>query len=338
MFLLKQGRTPAPELSPIDWAGEPEAGPAASGRTRLLDFFSYGDPSGVHALPLLKDLAEHYRANGLSIVGVHVPAYDFERPLEAARREIWRQGIAYPVALDHGWETFRAYGLHDLPARVLVDGSGFVRGWEEGAGNFDLLERGLRSLLRETAPDVTLPPPLTRDDRRGRPGRLRWRPSPEIRFGKRGAGFGPPDAREAEEGAVRDFPELPDLRAESVPYLRGRWRLGTERIFAEGNADIAVVFEGASVSAVLSVPDADVGAVEIGVRLDGSPPAAEVAGPDLHRSEDGNLAVALCDRGGVYELISARDFGIHHLELGVRGGGLAVHLLHFGTTVVPDVA
>jgi hypothetical protein len=338
VFLLRTGRTRAPDLVPIDWAGEAEPVLVSGGRTRLIDFFSYGDPSGVHAFPLLRDLADHYRAHGLSILGVHVPAYEFERPLETARREIWRRGIAYPVALDHGWEIFRAYGLRDLPARVLVDGAGFVRGWEEGPGNFDLLERALRSLLREATPNAVLPEPLVREDRHGRPGRLRWRPSPEIRFGQKGIGFGPPDAQDAAEGTTRDFGELPDLRAEGIAYLRGRWRLGAERIVAEDRAEAAVVFEGSSVSAVLSVPDADIGAVEVEARLDGAPPAAEVAGSDLDRSEEGGPAVILCDRGGVYELISARDFGIHHLELGVRGRGLAIHLLHFGTTVVPDVA
>lgn len=338
MYLLKQGRTRAPEILPIDWAGEAEAGPVGAKHTRLLDFFSYGDPSGVHALPLLKDLANHYRAHGLSLVGVHVPAYDFERPLEVARREIWRLGIGYPVALDHGWETYRAYGLRDLPVRVVVDGAGFIRGWQEGATNFDLLERALRSLLREAAPEQTLPPPLARDDQRGRPGRLRWRPTPEIPFGRRGVGFGPPDAREGADGESRDFAELPDLRAEGVAYLKGRWRLGPERVVAEEKAEIAVVFEGSSVSAVLSMPDPEVEAVEIEVRLDGASPAGEIAGADLDRDAEGRSAVILCDRGGVYELIAAREFGIHHLELSVRGAGLAVHLLHFGTTVVPDVA
>ena len=44
------------------------------------------------------------------------------------------------------------------------------------------------------------------------------------------------------------------------------------------------------------------------------------------------------DRGGLYELVSSTEFGTHHLDLRIDGTGVAVHLLHFGTTDVPDVA
>jgi hypothetical protein len=272
-------------------------------------------------------------------VDIHVPTYDFERPIEAARREIWRLGIPYPVALGHGREVFRAYGLGDLPARVLVDRDGFVRGFQQGAADLGLLERALRSLLADRAGDPELPPPLAEDDGPPGPGRLRWRPTPEIRFGTRGVGFGPPDARESADGTVREFPEPPELRAEGVAYPRGRWRLGRERIVADAeDAGLSVVYEGASVSAVLSAPDARGEGVEALLAVDGYAPPAEAQGADVARSASGDDASLVVDRGGLYELISARDFGIHHLDLRIRGPGVAVHLLHFGTTDVPDVA
>jgi len=336
VFLMKRGRTHAPDLRPVDWAGEIEHEPRLEGRTLLLDFFSYGDPAGVHALPRWRALAEHYRPHGLSVVGLHVPAYDFERPLEAARREVFRLGVPYPVGLDHGFETFRAYGLADLPARVLVDSAGFVRGWQQGPADPDLLEGALRSLLQEAAPDRRLPPPLAPSSP-SRPGRLRWRPSPEISFGVRAAGFGPPDAREVTEGASREFADMPELRAEGVAYLRGSWTVGRERIVSRGHAELAVVFEGSSVSAVLSAPEAEAGIVEVSVLLDGAPPDAGIVGADVDLPS-GTEALLVADRGGVYELISSPDFGLHNLQLGIRGSGLAVHLLHFGTTAVPDVA
>jgi hypothetical protein len=336
VFLMKRGRTRAPDLRPIDWAGEIEHVPRLEGRTLLLDFFSYGDPAGVRALPRWRELAEHYRPHGLSVVGIHVPAYDFERPLEAARREVFRLGVPYPVGLDHGLETFRAYGLADLPARVLVDRAGFVRGWQQGPADPDLLEGALRSLLQEASPERRLPAPLT-PQASGRDGRLRWRPSPEISFGTRSVGFGPPDARDVAEGVSREFAGMPELRAEGVAYVTGPWTVGRERIVCGGHCELAVVFEGASVCAVLSVPEPDIGAVEVSLLLDGAPPAPEIAGSDVDRST-GAEALLVADRGGVYELLSSPDFGLHNLQLGIRGAGLAVHLLHFGTTAVPDVA
>ncbi|MFN8178447.1 MAG: redoxin domain-containing protein [bacterium] len=335
MYLLKRGSTRAPAIRPVDWAGETDAVPDPRGRTLLLDFFSYGDPAGVLALPRLAELAERYRAAGLSVVGVHVPAYDFERPLDVARREIWRLGVPYPVALDHGFEIFRAYGLRDLPARVLVDGAGFVRGWEQGGGELDLLEPALRTLLAEGATARPIPPPLT--STQDRTGGLRWRPTGEIRFGTRAVGFGPPDAREGVEGDEREFPELPELRAEGVAYLEGKWVLGRDRVVTTGDScGLAVVFEGVSVAAVLSLPDPESEPMEAALSLDGVPPDAETKGGDVELSESG--AALTIDRGGVYELICSREFGIHNLDLRIRGSGVAVHLLHFGTMDVPELA
>jgi len=335
VYLLKRGSTTAPAIRPIDWAGETEGAPHPRGRTLLLDFFSYGDPNGVLALPRLRELAEHYRATGLSVVGVHVPAYDFERPLDVARREIWRLGVPYPVALDHGFEVFRAYGLRDLPARVLVDGAGFVRGWQEGSGDLDLLERAFRTLLAEGAAGRVLPEPLADDDRGD--GGVRWRPSAQIPFGTRGVAFGPPDARSGREGDEHDVSELPDLRAEGVAYLRGRWVLGKDRVVTKGEAcAVAVVYEGASVTAVLSAPEAEGDPVEASLTLDGRPPSPEAKGGDVESTPEG--ASISIDRGGVYELISSPEFGIHHLDLHIRGSGVAVHLLHFGTMEVPERA
>ena len=333
---MRRGRTRAPKILPADWAGEPEL-PGPGSRSLLLDFFSFGDPSGVLSLPRLRELADTYRDAGLTLIGVHVPAYDFERPLETARREMWRLGIPYAVALDHGMEVFRAYGLTDLPARVLVDGEGFVRAWEQGPGDLSLMERALRSLLAERTPPRPLPAPLEPAyPARGR-GRLRWRPTPEIRFGTRGVGFGPPDARDDAEGTVRDFPEPPELRAEGMAYLQGRWTLGRERIATtEGECGLSVVFEGASVVAVLSPTDPEAAPPTVVVSLDGETPDDRAAGADLAR--EGDAASLTIDRGGLYELLSAAEFGTHHLDLRIRGTGVAVHLLHFGTTDVPETA
>lgn len=343
MFLLKRGRSRAPGIVPVDWAGDTEDLPGSGGRTLLLDFFSFGDPTGLSALGHLRELAERYRRAGLSVVGVHVPAYEFERPVAAARREIWRLGIPYPVALDHGFETFRAYGLNDLPARVLVDGAGFIRAWDQGPGDMQLLERALRQVLAESGEgggNVTLPKPLGPPPGAVGRGRLRWRPTPEIRLGSRASGFGPPEAEPAaEDGAARDFPEPPELRAEGVVHPRGRWILGKERIVSDGeDCRLSVVFEGSSASVVLSPADPAADAVRVDVTLDGEPPGDRLAGGDVGPDEDGTGACLTIDRGGLYELVSGPEFGLHHLDLRFRGRGAAVHLLHFGTTDVPDMA
>jgi hypothetical protein len=338
--LVRERRIRAPELVPAGWAaGETQLIGALRGRVVLLDFFSFADPAGVAALPHLRLLHEHYRDSGLTVIGVHVPAYPFERPVAAARQEVWRLGIPYPVALDQDFRVFRAYESRDLPARFVVDAQGFVRGWSHGPGGLVEAERAVRSLLREAAPGRALPHVVELPAGMSRPGGLLWLASPEIRFGTHGVGFGPPEADDPrpDPGETRDFGALPELRAQGRAYLEGRWTVHESRIVAGEGAGMAVVFEGASAQAVLSVEDPEGDPPRLEVTLDGSAPDAEAAGADLETDGRGHAFLPL-GPGRLYDLLSAAEFGVHNLSLRVRGRGVAIHLLHFGSSEVPEEA
>lgn len=354
MHFLRAGRVAAPEIDAADWAGDAVPLGPLRGRVVLLDFFSYGDPSGVLTLGRIRGLGEHYREAGLVVLGLHVPAYGFERVPADARREIWRLGIPHPVALDRDFGVFRRYGLANLPARVLVDAAGMLRGWTEGPGQFEALELAIRTLLREAAPDRELPPRHEPADDLPRPGALRWLATREIRFGEHGVGFGPPEgagegekagaapagkaARAAEAGGTRDF-EMPELRAEGRAYLDGRWTLGPEGITsADDDGGVAVVFEGSAVHAVLSPAEGEDGdGAIVSVTMDGRGVDPEVAGADVENRDDGTSEVAVT-RGRVYELVAGADFAVHNLDLRVRGRGCTLHLLTFGTREVPEAS
>lgn len=333
MHLLKAPRVPAPELVPVDWAGDPAPLSTLRGRVVLINFFSFGDPEGMRALPRVEALAAQYRDEGLSVVGVHVPAYGFERPFDAARREVWRRGIPHSVALDHGLEVVRAYACQDLPARVLVDQAGFLRGWHQGPGGLGRLERAVRTLLRERTPGIELPSPIEPPSEG-----VRWRPTPEIRFGTRGVGFGPPfDEEPPAYGALHRFGELPDVRAQGVAYLEGAWRLGADHIVAEeAGASVSVVYEGASVYAVIAPDDGAPTELALSLTLDGGAPSADALGTDARA--DGDECSVSVDAGRVYELISSDEFAVHHVRIGARQAGVAFHLIEFGTIDVPEEA
>lgn len=352
MQFLRSGRIAAPEIDGVDWAGDTLRLGSLRGRVVLLDFFSYGDPSSVLTLGRIRALGDHYREAGLAVIGLHVPAYAFERRAEDARREIWRLGIPHPVALDSEFRLFRQYGLGNLPARVLVDAQGMLRGWTQGPGQFEPLEGAIRTLLRESSPRE-LPPRHEPEDDLPRPGTLRWRPTPEIRFGELGTGFGPletapPGEGEAEAeasvgagspgtGATRTF-EMPELRAEGRSYLEGEWSVDREGIVsAAEETGLAVVYEGSAVHAVVSL-DADSPGAVLAVTLDGRAVDPELAGADMDVNEVESRSEVAVNRGRVYELISSPEFGVHNLDVRVRGRGTIFHLLSFGTRDVPEAS
>jgi hypothetical protein len=345
--LLKEPKLGAPELAAAEWAGEPTYLGALRGRVVLLDFFSYGDPEGYRALRWIRAFADHYREHGLTVLGVHVPAYGFERPVESARREVWRLGIPWPVALDHDLSITRAYENRDLPGRYLVDARGSVRGWHHGPGGHETIEAAARTLLREARPERSLPARLEPLPGFLSPGRPSWLPTAEVRFGARAQGFArPPEASgdsateppaPAAEGDVREFEPPPELRAEGRAYLTGSWRLEADAVVSRGEGSVSIVFEGASVAAVLSRPATDEPEEEdptVDLRLDGEPVPDPWKGADVEGEAD--VSRVRIDRGSVYEWIDGMPFGVHHLDARVSGPGVALHLLSFGTTVVPE--
>ena len=346
MKLLKDFKLMAPARETRDWAGDPTPLESLRGRVVLLDFFSYGDPEGIRALRWLRPLADHYREAGLTVVGVHVPAYGFERPPERARREVWRLGIPWPVALDHDLRLFQAYENRNLPGRYLVDSRGTVRGWQHGPAGPEALERAVRTLLREARPERKLPPPLDPLPGFPRPGRPTWLPSGEIRFGSRSSGFGErgesgevAQERKPAAGDERDFGPPPEFRAEGRAYLEGRWRLTEEGIVSGSDpAGLSIVFEGSAVAGVLSRPESSKGsgAVEprLSLRLDGEALPEPWMGADVEC--EGNETFVRVDRGSVFDLVDGIPFGIHHLEARVSGAETTLHLLAFGTQEVPE--
>ena len=338
MKLLQRQKFPAPDFSPLDWAGDPLSVGSLRQKVVLVDFFSLGDPVGVRDFSPLADLGERYADAGLVVVGVHVPAYDFERDPTAVRRALWEAGVHWPVALDQSFETFRAWRAGDLPARALLDGTGCFRGWQRDPAEIAELEPAVRWLLRENQADVALP--------EAGPG-LRapqWYPTPEQRFGTRGvsweqeAGGDEAPAEAAGEDARRKFDSLPDLRAEGRPYLLGEWSRSEDRLTLESDeGSLAIVYEARGVYVVAARHEDGAEDNELRLRVDGEAPGASTAGRDVELDEAEDVARVRIDRGGVYHLVQNESFGLHHLEIEIRGRGTELFGLEFATENVPAV-
>jgi thiol-disulfide isomerase/thioredoxin len=220
----------------------------------LIDFWTYSCINCLRTLPHLKAWDAAYRADGLTIIGVHSPEFAFERVPDNVRSAVRRLGVRYPVALDNDFATWRAYANQYWPAKYLVDRDGRVRYHHFGEGDYAETERRIRELLGESA---TGPTTSVHDEIR------EGFPTPESYLGYERL------ARLANPGILPDaeyayaFPKTP-LAADTLAYA-GRWTVEGERILAGRAARLRLGFQATDVFLVLA------GEGRVAVDVDGRP-------------------------------------------------------------------
>ena len=144
-------RSEAPEFVGIDgWlnADAPLKMAGLRGKVVLVEFGTYTCINWRRTLPYVSRWHSEYGPQGLQIICIHTPEFDFERNrpnVESAIREL---RVDYPIAQDNEFRTWRAWDNRAWPAFYLVDGDGQVRLVREGEGNAQEIEGAIRSLLR----------------------------------------------------------------------------------------------------------------------------------------------------------------------------------------------
>ena len=119
------------------------------GKVVLIDFWTYSCINCLRSIPHVRAWHERYAKDGLVVIGVHAPEFAFERDPENVRRAIADIGIPYPVALDNGFQLWRALKNNYWPAHYFIDAEGRVRFHHFGEGGYERSERVIRQLLAE---------------------------------------------------------------------------------------------------------------------------------------------------------------------------------------------
>jgi thiol-disulfide isomerase/thioredoxin len=115
----------------------------------LLDFWTYSCINCVRTIPYLEAWYEKYKDDGLVIVGVHSPEFDFEKDPGNVARAVKELGITYPVVLDSEHRTWDAYQNLYWPRHYLIDVDGFIVHDQIGEGGYDETEREIQQALAE---------------------------------------------------------------------------------------------------------------------------------------------------------------------------------------------
>lgn len=279
---------PAPELTGItNWINsEPLTLAELKGKVVIVDFWTYSCINCVRTLPYITDWNTKYADDGLVIIGVHAPEFEFEKDTNNVQDAVDRYAIEYPVAQDNDFATWRAFNNRYWPAKYFIDAEGNVRYTHFGEGKYEESELVIKQLLSEIGVDSA--ESLT--DVQQKNYSADQTPETYIGYGRHNT-FASPETLVQNDGSFYSFP--PDLPLHHFA-LSGEWVFDSEFARAEeSGAQLKLHFFAKDVFLVMD--SLDPAAVEV-----------ELLSPDLENaSADLNMGnTVLVDQARLYHLVS----------------------------------
>jgi thiol-disulfide isomerase/thioredoxin len=119
------------------------------GKVVLVDFWTYSCINCLRSLPYIEAWSQKYKDDGLVVIGVHTPEFDFEKQLPNVQKAVQKFGVTYPIALDSDRAVWDAFHNEYWPAHYFLDAKGKVRFEHFGEGNYEQSERWIQQLLQE---------------------------------------------------------------------------------------------------------------------------------------------------------------------------------------------
>jgi thiol-disulfide isomerase/thioredoxin len=117
------------------------------GSVALIQFWTLGCINCQRTLPYITSWHQKYAAQGLKVIGIHAPEFVFERQVNNIQRAMKKHGITYPVAVDNGFKTWKAYGNEYWPHLFLADRQGIIRYDHIGEGAYSETAQKIKQLL-----------------------------------------------------------------------------------------------------------------------------------------------------------------------------------------------
>jgi cytochrome c biogenesis protein CcdA/thiol-disulfide isomerase/thioredoxin len=239
---------PAPEFAGISrwYNSEPLAMRELRDKVVLVDFWTYSCINCIRTFPHLRRWHDTYADDGLVIVGVHTPEFEFEKDPGNVGRAVKDFDISYPVALDPDLRTWNAFYNHYWPAHYLIDKDGTIRSVHFGEGEYAETEREIRELLGMSEGDIdTRDEPFTPRTPETYLGWLRA----ERYQGRDILRTGLVHDREETYAVPRNSSGRVELEPDTWSY-DGTWKVGSQGAVAGRDAKIFIRFRASKVHIV----------------------------------------------------------------------------------------
>jgi len=329
----------APEFAQISgYINTPDNSPltlsSLKGKVVLLYIWTYTCINSIRPMPYIDDWNQKYSDNGLVVVGVHSPEFQFEKNFTNVKDAVQRFGIKYPVILDSDHGTWNAYQNNYWPRYYLIDSQGYIRYDHIGEGDYDQIEKSIQSLLAEraalmgakeisfkTEPSTVIKPEsLYYVD-------LSQNMTPEIYIGYNTARapLGNPEGFKPEQTVSYSIPSNTNFNPHIV-YLQGKWKNNPDNMELQSDSGrIVLTYYGKAVNIIAG------GKGEAVVSND------EEGGAAAALTSNNSLGVDLSSNGSfkidgqrLYNLAIHNNYTAHSIVIDVKGKGFQFYTFTFG--------
>ncbi len=291
------------------------------GKVVLYDIWTYSCINCIRTLPHITAWDDKYAEQGLLIIGIHSPEFEFEKDPENVKMAIDKHGIGYPVVLDNDMKTWKAFDNRYWPHKFIADHEGYIRYDHIGEGGYQETEKIIQQLLDERAASLGIQMASAESLVDIEAFEHSMFKTPELYFGYKFAqnrnqlgseeGFQP--------GKIVTYSESSKIDLHKF-YLTGDWKNYEDSM--ELVSDTGTIKLRYNAKQVNIVTESD---AELEIFLDGEPIPAKYSGDDI--TSGNRLTVSEPD---LYNIISSENSSSHLMEIQIEGKGFQIFTFTFG--------
>ena len=291
------------------------------GKVVLYDIWTYSCINCIRTLPYITAWDEKYSDQGLLIVGIHAPEFEFEKDPENVQMAIDKHGINYPVVLDNDMETWQAFENRYWPRKYIADHEGYIRYDHIGEGAYQETEKIIQQLLDERATSLGIQMASAASLVDIESFEHTMFRTPELYFGYYFAQnrnqLGSDEGFQPNKIIMYSEPDSIDLHKF---YLTGEWLNHEDSMeLISETGSIKLLYNAKEVN-IVTENDA-----ELEIFLDEQPLDSKYSGTDI---SSGNMLTV--SEPNLYNIISSETSASHVMEIKVTGKGFQIFTFTFG--------
>jgi len=291
------------------------------GKVVLYDIWTYSCINCIRTLPYITSWNDKYSNDGLLIIGIHSPEFEFEKDKENVEMALAKHGISYAVVMDNDWETWKAFENRYWPRKYIADHEGYIRYDHIGEGAYKETEKIIQELLKERSASLGIQMASAEtfvDIEEFKHTNFR---SPELYFGYKFA-QGRNQLGSAEgfnQNKITTYSEPDSVQLHKF-YPVGDWlNLEDSMRLESDSGSIKVRYTAKQVNIVTA------NSADLEIFLDGLPLDEKYSGSDIISGN--KITVTDAD---LYNIISSENSSTHELEIKINQKGFEIFSFTFG--------